>query len=321
MIGGVIAAALIAVIVGSVVAATGIGNLKLFYQGTGTVESRLQKVEDYLVDNSKAVKTELYRMQREIDALEVTPTPTATPTSASAFTVTGSGTDTREVTLTSGVWTLAMQISGNTECLFGTCIPSAFVVTMESVSGSWVELATSQLTADWNGQVVLRVGSGLVSLTPGRQIVSVTAAAASEWTLTFQSSGGTPTPTPRSTAPAAPPTTSRTLTPTATPTASAETDFRWNCGDEEAIDVVWRVTEKNSVWWKFSYQVSLVNRGSQSYTDRYYEVGFYDADGFKLDDGNGHFSIAANGGTTTISDSTLISGDLAPQVACAKFDI
>ena len=78
-------------------------------------------------------------------------------------------------------------------------------MTVESVSGSWVELATSQLTADWNGQVVLRVGSGLVSLTPGRQIVSVTAAAASEWTLTFQSSGGTPTPTPRSTAPAAPP--------------------------------------------------------------------------------------------------------------------
>ena len=90
VLGSTVAVALIVVVVSSVIAADGIGKLKIFnpdWSTNRTVETRLKKVEDYLLDNSKAVKTELYRMQREIGANTTalaalptaTPTPSATP--------------------------------------------------------------------------------------------------------------------------------------------------------------------------------------------------------------------------------------------------
>ena len=67
--GLVIAATLMAGIVGGVAAVNGIGSLEVFSRGYGTVEHRLSRVEDFLVQHSRDVKTELSRMQEEIDIL------------------------------------------------------------------------------------------------------------------------------------------------------------------------------------------------------------------------------------------------------------
>ena len=69
LIGSAIAAALIVAIGGGLAAANAIGNLDVFKAESGTVSQRLSKVEDFLAANSKAVKTELTRMQGEIDVL------------------------------------------------------------------------------------------------------------------------------------------------------------------------------------------------------------------------------------------------------------
>jgi len=66
-------------IVGGLAATTGIGELEIFAPGSGTTEQRLSAVEGFLADNSSAIKTELQRMQGEIDALELTPTPEPVP--------------------------------------------------------------------------------------------------------------------------------------------------------------------------------------------------------------------------------------------------
>ena len=181
---------------GVVLAATGIGQLQVFEPDDGLLGQRLTTVEDFLESNSQDVKTELQRMQREIDALEVTPTPTPTPTR---------------------------------------------------------------------------------------------------------------TPTAR--------TTTRTPTPTATPTA----DFKWTCGEEDAIQVRWRVVTKNSIYWTFSYQVSLVNRGD-SEASGWYTVSFHDQNGFELDSDGGSLSLAA-GESTTITDTALVDAANGPDVVCAKFEI
>ena len=71
LIGSAIAAALVVAVIGGLAATTGIGDLEVFTPERGTVSQRLTQVEDYLVDNSAAVKTELARMQEEIDALAI----------------------------------------------------------------------------------------------------------------------------------------------------------------------------------------------------------------------------------------------------------
>ena len=131
----------------------------------------------------------------------VEPSPTATaapapkPTSkpVQSLTVAGSGTDALEVTLAGGLWTLHMEVSENSDCVLGTCVAALFAVEVESVSGTGYELAANTIAEDWQGRVAFRLGSELLDLAPGKQVVSVAAASTSEWTLTFQPTSGTAT--------------------------------------------------------------------------------------------------------------------------------
>ena len=69
----VIAAALVALIIGGVAAAT--GQLTIFEPAAGTLTARVSAMEGFLEDHSRAVKTEMALMQGEIDHLYATPTP------------------------------------------------------------------------------------------------------------------------------------------------------------------------------------------------------------------------------------------------------
>ena len=189
MLGATIGAILVA---GTVAAATGIGQLQIFEPSGGLLARRVTTVEDFLESNSSEVKTELQRMQREIDVLKVTPTPTRAPT-------------------------------------------------------------------------------------------------------------------PRAT--------TRAPVPTSTPT----TDYKWTCGEEDAIEVRWRVLSKTFGFWTLSYQVSLTNRGDRE-ASGWYTVSFHDKDGFEVDSGAGLLTLAA-GASTTITDTVLVDADLGPDVVCAKFEI
>lgn len=215
LISSVIAVALVVAIVGGLTAANGISQLEVFAPASGTVQARLSKVEDFLADNSKAVKTELSRMQAEIDGLaEASVTPTPSPTSnrpgepAQSFTVSGTGADAQFVTLTDGLWVLDVQLENNTECrASGGCSPGPFEVEVDSVDGfGFVEVDSVDGTrsssfsvwqreiadADWREKVFLRVGMlWNPDLDAGKQIVSVTAASTGEWTLTFRLMIGT----------------------------------------------------------------------------------------------------------------------------------
>ncbi len=103
LIGSGVAMVLIGAIVGGLAATTGIGDLEIFAPERGTVAERLSTVEDFLAENSEAVKTELSRMQGEIEALTTaTPSPgtpstpandLATTTHANAWVSVVSGSD------------------------------------------------------------------------------------------------------------------------------------------------------------------------------------------------------------------------------------
>lgn len=207
LIGSSIAAALVVAIIGGLAATTGIGDLKIFTPDRGTVAERLSTVEGFLADNSEAVKTELSRMQGEIDSLAeaavtASPTPapgqTATGELAQPFTVSGIGSDAQFVTLTDGLWALDVQLKNNTECQPSRgCDPGIFSVSVESVDGGSVYVNSVDgvrsfrppliADADWRDQIFLRVGTlWSPDLDAGKQVVSVTADDTGEWTLTFR---------------------------------------------------------------------------------------------------------------------------------------
>ncbi|MCY4113653.1 MAG: hypothetical protein OXG33_06925 [Chloroflexi bacterium] len=222
LIGPAIAAALVVAIVGGLAATTGIGDLEIFTPGRGTDSERLSTVEDFLAENSEAVKTELSRMQQEIDALAeaaVTASPTPAPEPAAPgelslpITVSGTGSDAQFVTLTDGLWALDVLLENNSECSSSNrCVPGRFSVEVETVDGlgrvdvdsvdgtrydSFRWGSTEIVDADWRDRTFLRVGVlWNPDLDAGKQVVSVTAASTGEWTLTFRLLVATQTVTP-----------------------------------------------------------------------------------------------------------------------------
>ena len=102
------------------------------------------------------------------------------PVAGRSFSLDGSGTTTRNITLVEGLWTVSYSVTGNVEHGSGT----NFIVKVEAVAGG-AELIANEITAALSGTTTMRVGQGLLALTPGKSVVSVNAAPNSSWTLMF----------------------------------------------------------------------------------------------------------------------------------------
>ena len=126
------------------------------------------------------------------------PSPTLAPDTGAGIFLTGTGTDAREITLAAGIWTVALEVSGNVTCLRGTCITGFFAVEIESLDGTVLVAPANTIETAWTGRAVLRVGTDAPALTPGRQRVSITAPTTAEWTLIFEAPAQA-APTPGST--------------------------------------------------------------------------------------------------------------------------
>ncbi len=112
--------------------------------------------------------------------------PRATSTTVPTQTVelSGQGTSTKRVNLDQGLWTVAISVTGNENCDYGSCIAGHFSVQMEPVDEPGWELLANEIAGSWSGSTTVRVGSGYTADLPaGRQVVSVEAEG--RWTLHF----------------------------------------------------------------------------------------------------------------------------------------
>ena len=116
-----------------------------------------------------------------------TPSPTLSPDTRAGIVLTGTGTDVREITLPAGIWTGALEVSGNETCVRETCITGFFAVEIESLDGTGLVAPANTIEPAWTGRAVLGVGTDDPALTPGRQRVSITAPTTAEWTLIIES--------------------------------------------------------------------------------------------------------------------------------------
>ena len=123
--------------------------------------------------------------------------PTTSPT-ASSFVLIGTGTDVREITLAAGTWTVAMDVSENVICIqTNVCVVEYFAIELESLDGTGLAAPANTYAGEWIGRAALRIGAGDRALTPGRQLVSITAAPMAEWILIFEApADAAPTPSP-----------------------------------------------------------------------------------------------------------------------------
>lgn len=110
--------------------------------------------------------------------------PAASPDASGRLRLSGSGTATRRIRLDSGLWTVALQVSGNLDRTFGSAIEDNFIVEIESAAGEGAATLANEIASRWTGSETLRVGRGFLALTPGVQVVSVDATGA--WQLVFQ---------------------------------------------------------------------------------------------------------------------------------------
>ena len=97
--------------------------------------------------------------------------------------ISGSGTAVASISLlTEGLWVANISVSANEDCSYGECTEDNFIVQIQSVDGSAVELPVNEIAKDWNGAVTVSVG-GLFGLAAGNQIVTIDAAG--DWNISF----------------------------------------------------------------------------------------------------------------------------------------
>ena len=115
--------------------------------------------------------------------------PTAPPPpAAQPVALSGRGTSTAAVDLTDGLFTVDINVSGNTD----DGRPTHIVVKIESVQGGQ-ELLVNEVAASWSGSVTVRVGSRSLGLGPGRSIISVDAAPGATWEISITAAAGSST--------------------------------------------------------------------------------------------------------------------------------
>lgn len=82
----------------------------------------------------------------------------------------------------------------------------------------------------------------------------------------------------------------------------------------EIVEVDAKVTESNSVWWKYASKVTVQNYGPQPITIRA-TVGFQDAEGFIVDADDSEITRIGAGDTVTMTGYDLVTAKVAGNVA------
>ena len=114
--------------------------------------------------------------------------PAPPPPAAQPVALSGRGTSTTAVDLTDGLFTVDINVTGNTD----DGRPTNIVVKIESVQGGQ-ELLLNEVAASWSGSVTVRVGSRSLGLGPGRSIISVDAAPGATWEISITAAAGSST--------------------------------------------------------------------------------------------------------------------------------
>lgn len=97
-------------------------------------------------------------------------------------------------------------------------------------------------------------------------------------------------------------------TPTPSPTPPSSPKYNW-----EILDLSYKVTEKASIWWKFSWQATLMNNTSST-VDFFINVNFLDQQGFIVDDDIENPPLFSPGEQRVIRGFALIDIDIARDV-------
>ncbi|MDD4984205.1 MAG: hypothetical protein PHQ43_00250 [Dehalococcoidales bacterium] len=82
----------------------------------------------------------------------------------------------------------------------------------------------------------------------------------------------------------------------------------------QLVSVDYRVTEQNSTWWRYSYQVTIRNTAAVQQVVSG-KLQYQDSAGFELDYSDIYNKVVAANTDTVISDSDLIGSDKASRVA------
>lgn len=88
----------------------------------------------------------------------------------------------------------------------------------------------------------------------------------------------------------------------------------------EVIDASFTVTEKNSVWWRFSWKVILHNK-STSPINNDIELQWLNAAGYEVNKDWDNDLLVLAGKTQTFSGSSLINTDVASSVASLNIKV
>ena len=118
----------------------------------------------------------------------VPPTPTFTPSPPTPIEVSGTGPGLLTGHLGIGSFAMALGVSGNDNCIFGSCSGTNFSVVLEDSAGG-SELLANEIASRWSGTRRVNVGSGIFDLSPGTVTWEFSAAPSAEWTLSFVAIG------------------------------------------------------------------------------------------------------------------------------------
>lgn len=96
-------------------------------------------------------------------------------------------------------------------------------------------------------------------------------------------------------------------------------EYRENCGDAEAFPVAWKFLTQDGAYWEITWQATLTSTVDHPINRAYYEVTFFDKDGFQLEYSNGFFDLAPHE-SITLTGTDSIEAALGSQVVCAKLE-
>lgn len=88
----------------------------------------------------------------------------------------------------------------------------------------------------------------------------------------------------------------------------------------EIVDISTRVTESNSVWWKYAWNLTLKNNTDRDRTVTA-EIKWVDADGFVVDDDTAYSLVVPANSEKTFNDYQLIDTSVAPDVEGIKAQV
>ncbi len=88
----------------------------------------------------------------------------------------------------------------------------------------------------------------------------------------------------------------------------------------EVTNVEYRITEKNNVWWRFSWKISVWNRGNEP--ARFNAVvNFFEQQGFIVDRSYALQLYIAASDSRSFDGSALINVSIAPKIARATGEV